>query len=98
VGTRINVISQGIHIYILSIQFCWNSQVSCSDFGMLTAISYHFNDTSDAKMATYPTEQIYCEDLFNMRSFKLTHGQLHSVSSNTYTNLTTQFLEAASQI
>lgn len=38
-GTRINV-SLGIHIYILSIpQFCWNSPVSCSNFGMLTAIT-----------------------------------------------------------
>jgi hypothetical protein len=38
-GTRTNV-SLGIHIYILSIpQFCWNSQVSCSNFGMLTAIT-----------------------------------------------------------
>jgi hypothetical protein len=61
VETRINL-SLGIHIYILSRpQFCWNSQVSCSNFGMLTAISYHFNDTSDAKMAAYLTEQIYCE-------------------------------------
>jgi len=56
VETRINL-SLGIHIYILSrLQLCWNSQLSCSNSGMLTAISYHITHEMQDGNLPYRTD------------------------------------------